>query len=199
MDYTMLVNRENALSSDFVPKNLVIIDENEGNFRGTADPSVKPMCDRFVLEEFMKLQEYARSAGYEFIICSGYRDYRYQQFIYAKNVREEGEEYASKYVALPGTSEHQTGFAIDISAFHNGEYSDDLTEGEIEWLKANAYKFGFILRYPLGKEEITGYNYEPWHYRYVGPLAKELYDNNLTLEEYYLSKDYSGDISRKTM
>lgn len=196
-NYLLLVNKDNKLPCDYVPSNLVIVDENENNFRGYADANLKPMVDEIVLDAFMKLQKDALKEEYDFVICSGYRSYEYQQVIYDRIKEKQGEEYARKYVALPGASEHQSGLAIDICAFHDGVYSDDLTLEEINWLKDNAYKFGFILRYPLGKEDITGYNYEPWHYRYIGLLAKTLYENNLTLEEYYLNKEVNGKIDSK--
>lgn len=106
------------------------------------------------------------------------------------NMREEGiypfvrEGYrtAKEWVALPGTSEHQLGLAVDINA--DKEHSDN--EEVYEWLAQNAYKHGFILRYPQGKEDITGTAYEPWHYRYVGEeAAKEIFDRQICLEEYF--------------
>ena len=101
------------------------------------------------------------------------------------------------YVAPPGTSEHQTGLAIDFASFQDGKYQEALTEKEIEWLQNNAHRFGFILRYPKGKESITGYNYEPWHYRYVGDLSYILYNFDITLEEYYLKKEYYDSHKRE--
>ena len=91
-------------------------------------------------------------------------------------------------VALPGCSEHQTGYAFDAANYVDGIYNEVLGEEEIAWLNYNAYKYGFILRYPKGKEEITGFIYEPWHYRYVGKdISNILYNNGnwITLEEYH--------------
>ena len=102
-------------------------------------------------------------------------------------IKEKGDE-AYKLVALPGTSEHQTGLAVDFAYYENGIYNDDVKEDDEEaiWLKNNCWKYGFILRYPKGKEHITGYKFEPWHFRFVGPkLAKKIYEENITLEEYY--------------
>ena len=88
--------------------------------------------------------------------------------------------------ARKGHSEHQTGLAVDVSDIF-GEYDDFANTKEFEWMMDNAYKYGFILRYPKYKTDITGFKYEPWHYRYIGiDMAKYLYNNNLTLEEYYL-------------
>jgi len=95
---------------------------------------------------------------------------------------------AAKYVALPGQSEHQTGLAMDVtSESANWGLSNNFGEtNEGKWLKDNCYKYGFILRYPEGKEDITGYNYEPWHIRYVGKkVSTYIYTNNITLEEFF--------------
>ena len=124
------------------------------------------------------------------IVDSGYRSYEYQEKVLKSLIEKKGEK-AYRLVALPGSSEHQTGLAMDIAYMKNGIYSDDVKDSdkEVEWMKKNSYKYGFILRYPKGKEEITGYDYEPWHYRFVGiNLAKILYDQNITMEEYYSLK-----------
>ena len=115
-------------------------------------------------------------------VCSGFRSYTVQKNLYNSYVRRDGAENADRYSARPGHSEHQTGLAFDIN------YADDRFKGtpEAAWLAANAYKYGFILRYPEGKESVTGYIYEPWHYRYVGvENAAKIYASGLTLEEYF--------------
>lgn len=117
---------------------------------------------------------------------SSYRSYSRQQTLYSNYVAKDGQIKADTYSARPGHSEHQTGWAIDF-----GSTSCDLQEcfGNTEagkWLANNSYRFGFILRYPIDKEPITGYQYEPWHYRYVGvELAKELFETKLTMEEFF--------------
>ena len=119
---------------------------------------------------------------------SGYRSIDYQREVMKYYIEKEGLKKARKRVALPGTSEHHTGLAIDVAIFENGKYLDDVTGNElpIKFLHENAYKYGFILRYPAGKENITGYDYEPWHFRYVGKdLAEYLHENKLTLDEYH--------------
>ena len=94
--------------------------------------------------------------------------------------KKEAEKLAKNWVALPGTSEHELGLALDINS-ESGEYEWDI----YAWLADNAYRYGFILRYPEGKEQVTGIEYEPWHYRYVGRLAaEEIYGSSVTLEEY---------------
>ena len=186
-DYTILVNREHLLSKDYVPENLVVTDENENNFHGYKDPSLKPMIRADVLPYFLKMQEDALKVGIHILIDSGYRSYAYQELVLNKNILEKGvNAYAA--VALPGASEHQTGLAIDIAYYRDGVYTDKVCDEdkEVEWLKENSYRFGFILRYPKGKEKITHISYEPWHYRFVGlELAHTLWEQNLTLEEYY--------------
>ena len=96
-----------------------------------------------------------------------------------------GSDYAEHCSAKPGHSEHQTGLAVDVEG-SNHDYDDFENSKEFAWMKKNAHLFGFILRYPEGKTTITGFKYEPWHYRYVGKdVAKIIYEENLTLEEYY--------------
>lgn len=123
-------------------------------------------------------------------VCSGFRSYTVQKNLYNSYVRRDGAKAADRYSARPGYSEHQTGLAFDIN------YADYRFKNtaEAKWLAANAYKYGFILRYPEGKESITGYMYEPWHYRYVGvESAKKIFDSGLTLEEYFgITSSYSG-------
>ena len=124
---------------------------------------------------------------------SGYRSYATQNAIYQAKLKAAGLEYTSKYVAYPGQSEHQTGLAMDVT--NEAGVQKPLTQDfgqskEGKWLQANAHVYGFIIRYPAGKEGITGYNYEPWHIRYVGPdVAKIIQAQDLTLEEYLLEKE----------
>ena len=186
-DYTILVNHEYLLPRDYVPENLVVTDENENNFHHYKDPSLKPMIRADVLPYFLKMQKVALEAGVHILIDSGYRSYDYQEFVLKKNILEKGNE-AYFTVALPGASEHQTGLAIDIAYYRDGVYTDAVCDGdkEVEWLKENSYKVGFVLRYPKGKESITHISYEPWHYRFVGlEFARKLWEQGLTLEEYY--------------
>mgnify|MGYP000780094562 FL=1 len=139
---------------------------------------VKPYIEKLIYD--------ANNNGINIIVDSAFRSGNYQQMILDKVISEKGNE-AYKLVALPGTSEHQTGLAVDFAIYENGIYNDDIKEDDKEaiWLKDNAWKYGFILRYPKGKEDITGFNFEPWHYRFVGlELAFELYQTNQTLEEY---------------
>ena len=128
----------------------------------------------------------ARAKGVRIIVRSGYRSYTEQAQILARKIKEYGSEsLARRYNAAPGRSEHQTGLAADLW--------DGVTWGlgvrntkTGKWLWANAWRYGFILRYPNGKEKITGYAFEPWHYRYIGTKAAKAFgpNSNLTLEEY---------------
>ena len=191
LDYEILINKDNLLPNDYVPHNLVILDENENNFHQYADPTLKPMIREDILPDLQQLLEAAKIAGFSIIVDSGYRSYYYQKDILDKNIEENGLEYAMQFVAPPGASEHQIGLCFDIAYFYDGTYNDDVKEDDVEvkWLIENSYKYGFILRYPKGKECVTGYNFEPWHFRYVGKhLAYILHKNNETLEEYYQRK-----------
>jgi len=115
----------------------------------------------------------------------GERDYDEQEETYEYYKSTKGEEYANNYAAQPGNSEHQTGLAFDILSPNSNTKNFDETE-EFKWLQKNAYKYGFIMRYPKDKEDITGYKYEPWHYRYVGiEVAKQIHEEDITFDEYY--------------
>lgn len=186
LDIDILINRDNLLDIDYEPINMYLVDDNKDNFHNYLDPLVKPML-RWEVKPFIDaLIKDALKDGITLIVDSAYRSGKYQAKILDALIKEKG-HLAYKLVALPGASEHQTGLAIDFASFENGIYNADLKEGDKEsiWLSLNAYKYGFILRYPKGKEDITGYNFEPWHYRFVGKdLALKLYQDNLTLEEY---------------
>ena len=127
----------------------------------------------------------AKKEGYNIRIMSSYRSYNYQEKLYNNYKNKEGKEEADKYSARPGFSEHQTGLCVDIDD-KNLNYEDFYKSSSYEWMINNSYKYGFILRYPKDKENITGYIYESWHYRYVGiDIAKYIHDNNITFDEYY--------------
>jgi D-alanyl-D-alanine carboxypeptidase len=129
----------------------------------------------------------AKGEGIELYARSGFRSYETQEAIFKNEVATFGYEQAVLYVAVPGTSEHQTGLAMDITAKSVGLELVEALEGTAEgrWLAENAHHYGFILRYPKGKTNITGYAFEPWHFRYVGvDIAGEIYTKGITLEEY---------------
>lgn len=196
MDYTVLINKENPIGKNYIPKNLVETDNNENNFHNFEDPTMKPTVDKVIYPYFLEMQKDAAKEGINIIVDSGYRSYEYQKVVWDSFLEKVGLEETKKFVASPGTSEHQSGLAIDIAFIIGGTYTDDVKENqrETQWLFNNSYKYGFILRYPKGKEEITGYSFEPWHYRFVGlELAKVIYENNITLEEYYLKKELNSE------
>lgn len=187
LNVDVLVNKDNLLDIDYVPKNMYIVDDNENNFHNYIDPNIKPMLREEVKPYLENLIADANRVGIYIIVDSAYRSGKYQEKVLNNLILEKGNE-AFKLVALPGASEHQTGLAVDFAIYENGIYNDNIKEDDKEaiWLKENAWKYGFILRYPKGKESITGFNFEPWHYRFVGlDLAKKLYNNGVTLEEYY--------------
>ena len=127
------------------------------------------------------MQEDAAAKGLNLYIASGFRSYEYQTTLYNRYVERSGKEEADRYSARPGYSEHQTGLALDLNTI-DASFADT---DEYEWVKRNCYKYGFIIRYPEGAEEITGYMYEPWHLRYLGTdIARDVYESGLTLEEY---------------
>lgn len=135
-----------------------------------------------------QMLEAAKQQGFDLVAFSGYRSFEYQTTLYNNYVNRDGQAAADRYSARPGYSEHQTGLAFDIG--ERGKEDVWLTEefGETpagQWLFAHAQEYGFILRFPQNKEEITGYMYESWHYRYVGKdVAKEIAKQSITLEEY---------------
>lgn len=181
----ILVNKEMNLPSDYVPGDLVRPDVR---FVFGDEDIEKSYLRREAARALEKMFQAAEAEGIYLFASSGYRSYNRQKTIFQAKVAEVGEEKALEVVAYPGQSEHQTGLAMDITAASNHflltETFADTTEGK--WLAENAHRFGFILRYPKGKEMITGYNYEPWHFRYVGEeYAKIIYENNWTLEEFF--------------
>ncbi len=185
MDFAILVNKENLLPRHYIPEGLIEIHEPTGS---KLDKTYVNRLNIEAYKAFQKMQKAAKQEGYEIFIDSSYRTYEYQEQLFNKLVAEKGMEYARKFVAMPGGSEHQTGLAIDIIFRRNGEMIEEqkAEDAEIKWLFANAHKYGFILRYPKEKENITGFNFEPWHFRYVGTeLSEKIYAAGLTLEEYH--------------
>ena len=184
-----LVNKENKISKDFIIGNLIEPLEFINN-SCTYDESERPvLVDVRVYLAFKEMNEFVNELGYKIFIDSGFRSYDYQLKILNLYREMYGKEQGEKLCAYPGESEHQLGLAVDVGyETKDGEYVSSISEDTDIYnvLKDNSYKFGFILRYMKGKEDITKYNFEPWHYRFVGKrLAKILYENNICLEEYY--------------
>lgn len=176
---TMLVNKNHSISASYVPGDLVTVD-----LPSTRDTQLRSVA----AEGLTKLFNAASGVGLELYCCSGYRSYDTQSELYAWNVDTYGVDGASLVSARPGMSEHQLGLAMDVTSASAGF---DLLESfgstpEGQFIKNNAHKYGFIVRYQQGKTDITGYAYEPWHLRYVGvDVATDIYNSGKTMEEYY--------------
>ena len=140
-----------------------------------------PGAQKVATDAFNQMKADAAKEGLNLFVVSGYRSYEYQKNLYNRYVARDGKAAADTYSARPGHSEHQTGLAFDICSLETS--FENTAEGK--WLAANAHKYGFILRYPKGKQSITGYIYEPWHFRYIGvDKATAVYQSGLCLEEY---------------
>jgi len=174
-DNLMLVNKYYYLTEDYTPKDLITLTSK-------YNTGVNSKMRKEAAEQFMKMSDAATLDNITIKNASGYRSYQYQVNLYNKYTERDGKKAADTYSARPGFSEHQTGLTSDINQIDNSFENTDA----FRWLQDNAYKYGFILRFPKDKEDITGYQYEPWHYRYVGEyVAEKIHDENLTLEEYY--------------
>ena len=189
-EYLILVNSENPLDENYIPADLVDIRSTRADgreiqkMRKAAAEALENMID-----EMKRCGVYDKNLT----VTSAYRSFEYQKYLfdtYVKNRTDGGMSYdeaykeVSKTTALPGCSEHQSGLCVD---FHNKSYANvSFAETEqYKWIEKNAHSFGFIVRYPSGKENITGISFEPWHLRYVGEEnATRMYENSLCLEEY---------------
>ncbi len=182
-DLLVLVNKERNLPADYVPEDLMPPDvpfyfsENIEKrwLRPDAAQALEGMFAAASLDDI------------KLVGASAYRSYNTQVSLFKRYVNQHGEEAASRFSARPGQSEHQTGLTVDV---YHAQITNGLEEAFAEtpegiWVAENAHKYGFIIRYPQGKEEITGYKFEPWHLRYVGTtVAQEIFETELTLEEY---------------
>ncbi len=145
----------------------------------------KNVLREIALEKFIEMYNAAKSEGLSLIIAGSYRTYEEQQTLYDANANYGGVDYADQTSARYGHSDHQSGLAIDIAKYGTLLINFETTN-EFTWLQENAYKYGFILRYPKDKEYLTGFTYEPWHYRYVGiDAATAIYNEDITFDEYY--------------
>lgn len=177
----VLINEEHPLDTKYSPE---LAEIREGAF-----------VDARIKEDAAKMFQDAEADGMSMHIVSAYRDYETQREVFNTTMVDwisqgysplEAYEETKKSVAVPGTSEHASGLAMDITSTQYGELDDKQAETEeAKWLAKNCWKYGFILRYPPEKSDVTGIIYEPWHYRYIGKeAAKEIMEKNLTLEEY---------------
>lgn len=183
--YDMVVNKTRNLASDYVPSDLVPLDDIPTVLQNSEINQLRKAAYDALKELFLKAEE---EKSFKLYARSGYRSYRTQNDLYNSYVANHGQLEADTFSAKPGQSEHQSGLSIDITCeamnFQLDDTFFDTVEGK--WVSENAHRFGFIIRYPKGKESITGYQYEPWHLRYVGKtLATEIYESQLTMEEYF--------------
>lgn len=181
---SVLVNKEYSLPADYQPNDLVYPNVNF-IFQEKIE---KRMMRAEAAKALETMFAAAKTQNLHLAGVSAYRSYQTQQSLFHNYVKNDGLENAKTYSALPGTSEHETGLAIDVTTADGACAAKDCfgdTE-EAKWLAKHSYEYGFIIRYPKGKENITGYKYEAWHIRYVGKeVAKELFEKGITLEEYY--------------
>lgn len=190
MKYKVLVNKENKIKDNYLSKIELITTKDVDN--------LDIQVEKETYHAYLKLKKFLETKNIIIGISSAYRSKEYQQEIYDSFVKDYGKDYADKFVAPVGCSEHHTGLAIDINIKVNGAWPKDnyeLMKQENMFKTIHKYlsTYGFILRYPDEKEDITGYPYEPWHIRYTGEIvAKIIESNNYTLEEYL--KNYSGVI-----
>ena len=190
--YLTLVNKTHPVGKDFSPKDITVLDTKmtfsgkEVKLESTAARAVEAMVREMWANGWTDIQ-----------VTSGYRTYEYQSLLFNKYIDDEQrkhpdwstsrcEQEVLTYSARPGTSEHQTGLCVDLIVSTDPRLDESFaSHPAYAWLQANAFKFGFILRFPQGKDSVTGYTYEPWHYRFVGiDAAKQIHDAGLTLEEY---------------
>ena len=186
--YTTIINKNNLFKESFIKRFNLVSTSNINN-------------EEIFLEEetynaYLELKSFLEKKNILIGIDEGYRTIKDQEDLYNEFIKEYGEEYTKKHVALPGSSEHHLGTSIDLNIKINNKYctnNEELEKYDSIFRKIHKYlyKFGFILRYPKGKEHITNYPYEAWHIRYVGKvISKIIYDNNYTLEEYL--NNFSG-------
>lgn len=181
---TAIINKQRPFPSDYEPSDLVVpniamrdnISGDEQYVRAQAATALEAMTSA------------AANEGIALLLGSGYRSYALQESLFASYEEISGTEAANQYSARAGQSEHQTGLAVDLVGDDMSCYLEICFEETPtgQWLESHAHEYGFILRFKKGKESITGYQYEPWHFRYVGPeLAKAIHEKNVTMEEYF--------------
>lgn len=189
-DMTLLVNKFYALPEGYVPNDLVAVEQyacvqGEDYSCQTVD---QIELRKEVYEYYLKFCQAAEKEGINIRAIAGYRSYDYQKGLWDYYASTNGEEYADTYYARPGQSEHNSGLSVDIT-FNGYNFNEIENYDGYQWILENMHKYGFILRYPEDKVDVTRYGYESWHIRYVGvDAATEIYKNNWTLEEYHGSK-----------
>ena len=175
----MIVNKYYGLDKDYTPDDLMNITTTYAWGNGFQ-------VRKILWDAYLEMFNAAKENGIYLMINSAYRAYESQEIVFKNYEDSQGTAYAETIAARPGHSEHQTGLAIDIFSTKNTNRKTFADTEEAEWLVNNSYKYGFILRYPKDKESITGYQYESWHFRYVGKdIAKYIFENDITFDEYY--------------
>ena len=173
LDITTLVNKYNKLPDNYEIDDLVVLD-NEYSNKGEKVRKV-------IYNDLKKMFDDAKKDNINLNVISGFRTYEKQDTLFNNSIKKNGIDHALIYSAKPGYSEHQLGLAIDINSVEENFRNTN----EYKWLKNNSYKYGFIERYPENKEYITGFGYEPWHYRYLGvDITTRIFTENITYEEY---------------
>lgn len=188
MNYIILVNKDHPIDRNYQLNSLVKVNSKVTEH---LDSNHAIYLEKSALKAWLCLKKEALLSGMNLEIESGYRTVEYQQAILDYYIKKEGIQLALSRVALPSTSEHHTGLALDYGFFKGKEFVE-VTEDDDEYkfVLLNAHKHGFILRYPKGKENITGYRFEPWHLRYVGEqVAEKIFTKKITLEEYHLDNN----------
>jgi D-alanyl-D-alanine carboxypeptidase len=177
----VLINKQHPIPLDY--------EYTLGTIRGSMQ------CDERIIDELLQMMQAALDDGVELVIISPYRNLAHQEVLFRRKIDSymrrglsylEAYKYASQTVTIPGSSEHEIGLAIDITSRDYTTMNTGFADTEAGlWLSEHSFEYGFIVRYPLGKEYITGINFEPWHFRYVGKeAAKIIYENQITLEEF---------------
>lgn len=176
----VLVNKTHPVTDDYKADDMVSVTKFQEGI-GTDETH---QMQAVAAEALYKLFDGAKEDGYDIRLRTGYRSYSYQNTLFNNYVKNNGAEAAARFSAKPGESEHQTGLCCDVGV--NGVSLTGFNDRkEAVWVAEHAHEYGFILRYPKGKEDVTGYMYESWHIRYVGTaVATEIYEQGLTLEEY---------------
>ena len=174
-----ITNKNHPIDSAYVPADLTIVNVNSNGTQYLRSEAASALVNMF---------EAARRDNINLYLVSGYRSYAQQLELYNTYVRTDGKALADQYDAIPGACEHQLGLAVDLSDDNRDHDIDDSfeTTAAYQWLLKHSYEYGYIFRFPRGKEAITGIAYNPWSFRYIGiEEAKKVYDSGLTLEEFY--------------
>ena len=178
-----ITNKSHPIDSGYVPVDLTVVNVNSNGTQYLRQEAASELAKMFAA---------AHKDGIDLYLVSGYRSYAQQLALYNTYVSTDGKALADSYDAIPGACEHQLGLAVDLSddnRDHDIDNSFELTAA-YQWLLKHSYEYGYILRFPRGKESITGIAYNPWSFRYIGvEEAKKVYDSGLTLEEYYKVND----------